>query len=90
MSKFYCDRCGCCCRTVSKSEIYRPLDRGDGVCMYFDDATNLCKIYEHRPLLCRVDEAYSVYFVEMMSKEEYHKLNYQACKLLKQRFQTNL
>jgi Fe-S-cluster containining protein len=32
------------------------LDRGDGTCKNFDDATLLCRIYDTRPFLCRVKE----------------------------------
>jgi len=39
---FQCDRCGCCCRNLHKSEIYAELDRGDGVCKYL--LGNLCTI----------------------------------------------
>ncbi|MFN3430435.1 MAG: YkgJ family cysteine cluster protein, partial [Candidatus Sericytochromatia bacterium] len=52
---FRCTQCGECCRRVSASEVTRPLDRGDGVCRHFDEATNGCAIYETRPLTCRVD-----------------------------------
>jgi Fe-S-cluster containining protein len=59
------------------------LDRGDGVCELFDEATKLCTVYEERPLLCNVDKAYSEYFKNLISLEEYHTANYNACKLLK-------
>lgn len=39
---FKCDKCGECCRHLDKSEEYRELDRGDGVCKYLDQ--NLCSI----------------------------------------------
>ena len=34
------------------------LDRWDGVCRYLQN--NLCSIYEHRPLVCRIDENYEL------------------------------
>ena len=61
--------------------LYRELDRGDGVCRYLDG--NLCSIYATRPLLCRVDESYEVYFKDKMSKEEYYRQNYLCCEQLK-------
>ncbi|GAA6385800.1 hypothetical protein LAWASA_3228 [Lawsonibacter asaccharolyticus] len=79
---FYCDRCGACCRNLRKSKLYAELDRGDGTCRYL--AGNLCSIYENRPLLCRVDECYHLFFQEMMTYEEYIRLNKEACKLLKE------
>lgn len=79
---FQCDQCGICCRNLNKSPIYQELDSGNGVCKYLEG--NLCRIYDNRPLLCRVDESYKVYFKETMTKEEYYKLNYEACKKLKE------
>jgi hypothetical protein len=78
---FQCDRCGACCRNLHLSELYRHLDRGDGVCRYLVE--NLCSIYPNRPLLCRVDESYEVFFRETMSLDEYYKLNYAVCNQLK-------
>ena len=68
---------------VSKSPLSRDLDRGDGVCKNFDDSTRLCAIYENRPLICRVDEAYEKYFYKFFSKEKYYEMNYNVCKELK-------
>lgn len=78
---FSCDKCGECCRHLGLSEIYAPLDRGDGVCRYLRG--NLCTIYEERPLLCRVDESYEVYFKDKMSKNDYYRLNYETCDKIK-------
>lgn len=66
---FNCDMCGECCRNLDKSELYKELDRGDGVCIYLEG--NLCGIYESRPLICRVDEAYDAFFSGVMTKHEY-------------------
>ena len=78
---FECDKCGECCRNLDKSPVYSELDRGDGVCRYLDG--NLCSIYEKRPLICRVDDAYDVWFKDSLPKDEYYRLNYEACVLLK-------
>lgn len=78
---FKCDCCGCCCRNLDKSELYADLDRGDGICKYLVD--NLCSIYSERPLFCRVDECYELYFKEEMSLEEYYEINALACEKLK-------
>ena len=77
-----CDCCGCCCRNLDKSNLYKELDRGDGTCIYLKG--NLCTIYEKRPLLCRVDECYQLYFKELMSIEQYYKLNKIECEKLKE------
>ncbi len=79
---FECNCCGCCCRNLSKSKLYADLDRGDGTCKYLTD--NLCSIYEERPLLCRVDECYELFFKDSISIAEYYKLNMDMCKKLKE------
>lgn len=80
---FKCKKCGACCSNVGTSELYADLDRGDGKCIYFDDKTNLCTIYEDRPIKCNVDKIYEAYFKNTMSLEEYYKLNYKACEKLR-------
>lgn len=79
---FECDACGECCRNLNKSDLYKDLDRGDGVCKYLKG--NLCSIYDERPLLCRVDESFELYFKNTMSKEDFYNLNYKACRFLKE------
>lgn len=79
---FLCDKCGLCCRNLKFSELYTDLDRGDGVCKYLQG--NLCSIYEHRPLKCRIDDSYEVYFKSIMTREEYDRKNQEMCELLKQ------
>ncbi len=74
---FDCEHCGCCCRNLDKSDMYASLDRGDGVCKYLRE--NDCLIYENRPLLCRVDKCYESMFSNIMSREEYYRINKQAC-----------
>ena len=83
---FNCDKCGICCQSLSGVALFRELDRGDGTCRYFDEATHLCSIYNDRPLLCRVDESYEAFFSDTMTREEYEQINYEACKQLKQSF----
>lgn len=78
---FTCDRCGACCRHLNLNSIYSDLDRGDGVCRYL--IGNLCSIYASRPLKCRVDESYDLYFKDLYSKEEYYEINKLMCIKLK-------
>jgi len=75
---FECKQCGNCCRHLDRSGLYKDLDRGDGVCRYLKD--NLCSIYEDRPLLCRIEESYNEVFSEVYTKEEYYRLNKEACR----------
>lgn len=78
---FICDKCGACCRNLHKSELYKNLHNGDGVCRYLQG--NECSIYEDRPLICRIEESYELFFKSQLSYEEYIELNYESCKLLK-------
>lgn len=87
---FKCDRCGLCCKAVSSNDIYKHLDRGDGICIYFDCKTNLCKIYNERPIICRVDGAYDLFLKSTWSKEEYYELNSKYCKMLKQKMEVSI
>lgn len=80
--KFVCKKCGMCCRNLHLNDLYKDLHEGDGICKYLDEQTNLCTIYENRPLLCNVDKAYEVYFKDTYSKEEYYKLNMRSCDYL--------
>lgn len=80
---FQCDKCGACCRNLNLSSLYVELDRGDGICKYLSG--NLCTIYKERPILCRIDESYDAFFANLISKEKYYRLNYEACDKLKEK-----
>lgn len=77
---FPCSKCGECCRNLNRSPLYRNMHNGDGICIYLKG--NLCSIYQSRPLICRIDDAYDVFFKEKMTLEEYYKLNKEACEHL--------
>lgn len=81
---FKCDKCGICCEHVDF--VKSALNRGDGVCRYFDEKTRLCGIYEIRPCLCNVDASYEKYFKNSMSKAEFYAENYKACEALKKTY----
>lgn len=80
---FVCDCCGLCCKNLRLSSLYDDLDRGDGVCIYFDESSNLCKIYDERPVKCNIDMTYELFLKDKMSIEEYYKQNYLACEMLR-------
>ncbi len=79
---FKCNQCGECCRNIGGVELYKDLDNGNGVCKYL--VGNLCSIYNERPILCRVDESYELFF-KHIDKEDYYNANYAVCKLLKEK-----
>lgn len=75
---FPCNICGACCRHLKLAPMYRELDRGDGVCRFLNG--NICSIYEKCPLICRIDDAWNVFFKNYVSREEYYRINMEYCK----------
>ncbi|WP_323012655.1 YkgJ family cysteine cluster protein [Castellaniella sp.] len=79
---FPCSQCGKCCEHVGSLAATADMDRGDGVCMFYDQTNRLCLIYDHRPDICRVDKQYTMHYQDMMSWEDFVALNARACKKL--------
>lgn len=79
---FPCTACGKCCRLVGINEKTAFLNRGDGICRYFDERTNLCTIYESRPLVCRVKDYWKLYLQDKYSWDEFIQLNIAICQKL--------
>ena len=77
---FPCEKCGCCCRQVGKLFFAKDMALPDNSCKYLDKSTNLCTIYETRPLFCRVDEYYDKAYANKMSKEKFYAINKAICK----------
>ena len=86
LEKFPCDMCGLCCQSVGRSDIYKLLDRGDGVCRYYQIDTHKCSIYLQRPILCNIDAYYDKFLKAICSRSEFYKMNQQVCNELKQTF----
>lgn len=79
--RFSCTKCGACCKKIGL--IVPELAKDDtGVCKYLDPDTNLCLIYENRPLICNIDKAYDEFFKDKITRDEWYKLNYDSCKKL--------
>ena len=81
---FKCTRCGLCCKNLKTNKLYSDLDRGDGICRYLDESSNLCGIYNDRPLKCNVDKYYHECLEGRMPIDEYYKINYKVCNNLKE------
>lgn len=77
-----CRKCGICCRCVSHTVLGSLLANENGICKYLDEETNLCTIYNQRPLFCNVDEYYKKYYSSKMTLEEFYKINLTSCKIL--------
>lgn len=83
MKKFKCIKCGLCCTHLKDFlGLYADLDRGDGVCQYYDVKKKLCTIYDHRPLKCNVEKSYALIYNAYYSEEEYYALMKAGCKKL--------
>ncbi len=82
---FSCRRCGSCCHNIQFIEALSDYHNGDGICKYLDQETNLCRIYETRPLLCNVEASYEAFFSQSLKWEEYLKRNYEGCEMLCQK-----
>lgn len=81
---FPCNSCGGCCRKVANSKETAWLDRGDSVCKHFDEETNLCLIYESRPLVCQIENYYDEHLSEKFSWTEFIQINLNICEKLQQ------
>lgn len=75
---FDCSMCGECCRHIDLIPDLAEFDDGTGVCKYLHG--NLCSIYENRPDICNVDTMYDKVYHAQFSKEEFYKINQDACK----------
>jgi len=72
-----------CCRNIGHIFELRSFDKGDGICKYLDEDSNLCKIYHKRPDICQVDLMYKKEYYKFYTKEIFFELNYKNCELLK-------
>ncbi len=81
---FECDKCGLCCRHIKDIKELENFMLDDESCINLDKTSNLCKIYDRRPDICRVDEMFKKVFYKFMSKEEYLNLNILSCEKLKE------
>ncbi|WP_240443577.1 YkgJ family cysteine cluster protein [Helicobacter pylori] len=69
--RFPCTSCGLCCKNITGIIELIGFDVGNGVCKFLDLETNLCKIYESRPLICRIDEAHKKLYPHIPLKDFY-------------------
>ena len=84
MKEFSCTQCGKCCQDLDKRPfpIAKVLNRGDGICRFLNDS-NLCTIYELRPLICRVKETHEVFFSDKFEWNQFADLITNECERLK-------
>jgi len=82
---FPCKQCGCCCRHIGKTYEGKDMALSNGICKYLDQVTNLCTIYEKRPIFCNVDAFYERYFFDKISREIFYQRNIKICSQLQRR-----
>ena len=82
MSNFLCSGCGACCLRVGGT--YGLPGELNGPCGNLNKQTMACNIYETRPNICRVDEAYSKIkkYIPFLGKKTWNKLNTKVCHVL--------
>lgn len=85
MGKFPCTKCGKCCMNLDLSTETQFLNRGDGICKYFDMSNYLCSIYETRPEICRVYVQYKKNYKQLYSWDDFVKLNLKICAKLEEK-----
>ena len=78
MFNFPCISCGLCCQKLDRSSIkvHHEMNSGDGVCIHLK--SNLCSIYETRPIECNIHLSY-IEYKHILSQSEYISLNMNAC-----------
>lgn len=81
MTIFPCTQCGACCASIEGIDFLMEYNQ-NGRCRHL--VNHLCDIYDERPLLCRIDEAYEQIFSAHMTKEDYYEANAKACNLLQE------
>ena len=79
---FPCTSCGLCCKHISHIKELKEYDLGNGVCKYLNLDTNECLMYDKRPDICKVDEMFNKKYHKCYTKEEFYKLNADACNRL--------
>ena len=76
---FPCNSCGQCCKRIANSEHLSQFDRGDGICKFLNISSNLCTIYDERPIFCRIEDYYEKYLKQKMSWEQFTQMNVDIC-----------
>lgn len=82
MSVFPCTSCGACCSSIEGIDFLADYNN-NGKCDMLKN--NRCTIYDSRPLLCRIDEAYDQLFSDFMTKKEFYFENARACNQLQEK-----
>lgn len=83
LKSFPCNSCGLCCQNISEVEELQKYDNGNGVCIHLDE-NHQCRIYDKRPLICRIDLMFDKVYFQHFTKDEYYYHNALACRKLQE------
>lgn len=86
--QFPCTRCGLCCQHIESITALVAYNLGNGCCQHYSHS-NGCQIYEDRPDVCRIDKGYSLFFSDILSREEYYQCNATVCNQLQTQYAVN-
>jgi Fe-S-cluster containining protein len=79
----YCTKCGECCKFIDAVlPVFPEFEKyitEDGTCMYFNQKTKLCNIYENRPDPCRWEKVHTKFFSDM-TVDDFKLMNLKFCK----------
>lgn len=79
-----CKRCGHCCFTITQNpQLFDGMIDDHGGCLHFDHERRLCKVYERRPLMCRVDDLYDALYTGVCTRAEYYAAQAASCLLIR-------
>ncbi len=80
--QYKCQDCGECCKNWNPARFDPNIVDKNGICIYLDQKTNLCTIYETRPDFCRDDVWYELQYKDIISLEEYLRDLTMGCRAL--------
>lgn len=79
---FPCTACGLCCKNINGIKALEHFNQ-NGICINLN-TDNTCKIYNTRPLVCRVDDMYKTCYSHM-NKTDFYNANIQICNTLQEK-----
>ncbi|RVZ52993.1 YkgJ family cysteine cluster protein [Helicobacter pylori] len=82
LNRFPCTSCGLCCKNIARIIELIEFGVSNGVCKFLDLETNLCKIYESLPLICRIDEVHKKLYPHPL--KEFYAKNAEICNALQE------
>ncbi|EOH6759194.1 YkgJ family cysteine cluster protein, partial [Campylobacter jejuni] len=86
-NNFPCTICGVCCKSIDGIPELQKFNNG-GICIHLTK-NNTCAIYDTRPLICRIDEMYNMYFAQYYTKNQFYNENIKICNKLQKKLKLN-